>query len=228
VYALAAVGERIYIGGSFTSVNGQSRSRLAMVDSATGALDPKWVPAASDRVRAVVPSLDGTRIYVGGSFSSISGQSRSRLGAVDPDTGAVQSWRPSTSPNGLVYNLVEFNGSVYTAEDGTGGAVAAYTTSTGRRTWSQRGDGDVQAVAVLGNRLYAGGHFLTLGGQSRRFFAALDPATGALDPAWRPSGSGGAGVWSLVADPPRGRLYAGGDFTSISGQPQQGFAQFSE
>ena len=76
--------------------------------------------------------------------------------------------------------------------------------------------------------MYAGGHFVELGGQSRHFFAALDPATGALDPAWTPIGSGGAGVWSLVGDPLRTRLYAGGEFTSISGEPHQGFAQFSE
>jgi hypothetical protein len=227
VYAISVVGNRVYLGGSFTSVNGQSRSRLAMVDSATGALDSRWVPRASDRVRAVVPSQDGTRIYVGGSFGSISGLSRPRLGAVDPLTGSVQSWRPSQTPNGLVYNLVEFNGRVYTAEDGTGGAVAAYTTTTGSRTWRHLGDGDVQAVAMLGDRLYVGGHFGQLGRQSRRHFAALVPATGAFTD-WAPKGSGGAGVWSLVGDPSRARLYAGGDFTSISGQAQQGFAQFSE
>jgi hypothetical protein len=228
VYALAVVGNRVYLGGSFTSVNGQSRARLAMVDSATGALNPNWVPTASNTVRTVVPSLDGTRIYMGGSFGSISGRSRPHLGAVDPVTGRVQSWQPTTRPLGLVYNLVELNGRVYTAEGGIGGAVAAYTTTTGGRTWSQWGDGDVQTVAVLGDRVYAGGHFLELGDQGRRQFAALDPVTGALDPAWRPSGSGGAGVWSLVADPQRARLYAGGDFTRISGKPQQGFAQFSE
>jgi hypothetical protein len=228
VYALAVMGNRVYLGGAFTTVNGQSRSRLALVDGTSGELNPNWVPTATNTVRTMGPSMDGTRMYVGGLFGSISGVTRSYLGAVDPVTGSVQSWQPTTRPNGLIYNLAESGGRVYTAEDGVGGAVAAYTTATGSRTWSQWGDGDIQAVTVLGSRLYAGGHFVTLGDQNRSFFAALDPATGALDASWTPSGNGGAGVWSLVADPLRARLYAGGDFTTISGEPYLRFAQFSE
>jgi hypothetical protein len=228
VYALAVMGNSVYLGGFFTSVNGQSRARLAMVDGITGKLDRRWVPTTTNTVLTLVPSLDGTRIYVGGQFGSISGVSRAFLGAVDPLTGSVLPWNPTTRPNGLIYDVVESGGRIFTAEDGVGGAGAAYSTVTGARVWSQWADGDVQAVTVLGDRVYAGGHFVELGGQSRRFFVALDPATGALDPTWTPAGSGGSGVWTLVADPLRARLYAGGEFTSISGVPHQGFAQFSD
>jgi hypothetical protein len=227
VYTIAVMGNRVYLGGYFTTVNGQSRTRLAMVDGLTGELDPNWVPTATNTVRTLVPSLDGTRIYVGGSFGSISGVSRPYLGAVDPISGQVLSWRPPR-PNGLIYTVAESGGRLFTAESGVGGAAAAYATVTGARAWSQWADGDVQAVGVLGDKVYAGGHFLELGGQSRRYFAASDPVTGALDAQWTPSGSGHAGVWTLVGDSPRARLYAGGDFTSISGQPHQGFAQFSD
>ena len=228
VYALAVMGNSVYLGGFFTSVNGQSRARLAMVDGVTGELNPNWVPTTTNTVLTLVPSQDGTRIYVGGQFRSISGVSRAFLGAVDSQSGGVLPWRLTTRPNGLIYDVVESGGRIFTAEDGVGGAVAAYSTVTGARAWSQWADGDVQAVAVLEERVYAGGHFVELGGQSRHFFTALEPSTGALDPTWTPAGSGGSGVWSLVTDPLRARLYAGGEFTSISGEPHQGFAQFSD
>lgn len=228
VYALAVSGNRVYLGGNFTMVNGQTRTSLAMVDGITGTLNPTWVPTASGTVRTLVPSLDATRVYVGGNFGTISGLSRPFLGAVDPLTGGVQAWRPLTRPNGLVYDLQESGGRIYTAENGGGGAASAYDTITGRMVWRLLGDGDVQAVAVLGDKVYIGGHFVVMSRQTRRFFAAADAATGALDSQWAPNGSGGAGVWALEPDAVRGRLYAGGDFVSISGQPQQGFAQFSE
>jgi hypothetical protein len=34
-------------------------------------------------------------------------------------------------------------------------------------------------------------------------------------------------VWALEADALRTRIYAGGDFTRISGRLQEGFARFS-
>lgn len=40
VYALAVLDGKLYIGGEFTSVNGEPRLNMAAVDAATGALDP--------------------------------------------------------------------------------------------------------------------------------------------------------------------------------------------
>ena len=40
----------------------------------TGVLNPSWAPNPNAQVRAVVKSPDGKRVYVGGNFTSISGQ----------------------------------------------------------------------------------------------------------------------------------------------------------
>jgi hypothetical protein len=53
---------------------------------------------------------------------------------------------------------------------------------------------------------------------------AVAANTGDLS-AWNPKAD--RGVWVLVADALNTRTYAGGDFTKISGQPREGFAQFS-
>jgi len=219
------VGDRIYLAGTFLNVNGQSRTRLAAIDANTGDLVP-WSPTANNTVRTLKLSPDGTRMYVGGYFNNISGQTRRGLAALDPLTGALSPWNPN--PGRPVIDLAASATSVFTAEGGCcpGGEVASYSVATGAGLWSLFGDGDAQTITLLGDKVYVGGHFLVLDGQTRRFFAAADPLTGTLDPLWTPRGSGG-GVWALEPDPLLDRMYAGGDFTSINGRSQRGFAQFS-
>jgi Ca2+-binding RTX toxin-like protein len=93
--------------------------------------------------------------------------------------------------------------------------------------------GDVQAITVSsdGSTVYAGGHGKLIGGLIRQRIFAADANSGTILP-WAPeipSSSGGdLGVWALEADAGRGRLYVGGDFTQVSGEPRNRFAQFSE
>jgi hypothetical protein len=235
VRAIAVSGNRLYMGGDFTAVRDQSRARLALVDTTTGALDANWTPAADNAVRSLVLSLDGTRLYAGGKFTSISGQSRLRLAALDPESnGAPLSWRTLVNPNGPIIDLAVSGLRVYAATGGVAGAAEAYDATTGARAWQVKGDGDFQAITLMGGKAYVGGHFLKVAGQSRRFFAALNPLTGALDSQWTPSGSGqllssvpSPGVWDLVPDESRGRLYAGTNFNRVNGQVRAGFVQFS-
>jgi Ca2+-binding RTX toxin-like protein len=241
VRTLAVSGSSVYLGGDFTTVKGENRTRLALVDGVAGDLDESWVPTANRVVRSLALSDDGARVYVGGDFTVISGESRPNLAALDPTTGALDNAFMPPPPNGKVYDLKESGGRVYTAEGGPGGAAAAYDSATGAGAWAIKGNGDAEAVAVLGSTLYVGGHFERFDGQDRNKFAALDALTGALDPDWTPIGGRGAAacsawipstcnahVFELRADPQSGRLYAGGDFRRISGASQAGFAQFSE
>lgn len=124
---------------------------------------------------------------------------------------------------------------VYSADGGPRGAAEAYDATTGARAWQLRGDGNGQAIMLLGTKVFVGGHFINFAGQRRPFFAAADAATGALDSQWPPSGGGGklsevpsTGVWDLSPDESRGRLYAGTNFSTVNGQPHAGFVQFSD
>ena len=235
VRALAVVGNRVYFGGDFTTVKGQSRTRLAAVDATTGALDTKWAPTADAAVRVLRLSRDGDRVYAGGAFSTIFGQARSYLAALNPVTGTLDGTFSPPKPNGTVFAIGESGGRVFVAAGGAGGTVEAFDTSTGTRVWSKSGDGDVQALLVRGDRVYAGGHFDTMGSQSRRRLVALDMATGAVDTQWVPeivprtdgSGLPDSGVWTMAgtAGP---RMYIGGDFQKITRLVQSGYAQFSD
>jgi hypothetical protein len=73
--------------------------------------------------------------------------------------------------------------------------------------------------------VYFGGHFRVLDdGTRRKRLLAVAANTGALS-AWNPKAD--HGVWALEEDALNTRIFAGGDFTKVSGQPREGVAQFS-
>jgi trimeric autotransporter adhesin len=235
VYALAVLGPRVYLGGAFGAVDGQSRTRLAAVDALTGALDPQWKPTVGGgveaRVLAFAPSTDGTRLYVGGEFGNISDKSGTKsennLAALDQFTGTLVNWDPRPTPPYPVLDLDATDAGVYVAGGGGGGTGARFDAANGALLWSVRGDGDFNGVALLDDKAYFGGHFLSLtDGTVRKKFLAVNALTGALDPQWKPKAGKGS-PWTLAADTSRVRLYAGGDFQTIASQPQQRLARFS-
>jgi outer membrane protein OmpA-like peptidoglycan-associated protein len=97
--AVSVVGDKVFIGGYFGQVNGQTRTYLAALDKTTGALDLNWNPIVSHDVYAITPSTDGSVIYVGGgNISVVSGaDSAQGVAALDVQTGALTSWRATTS-----------------------------------------------------------------------------------------------------------------------------------
>jgi Concanavalin A-like lectin/glucanases superfamily/Domain of unknown function (DUF5122) beta-propeller len=103
VTALAASpdGSTLYVGGSFTHVNGVYRGYLAAFNTSTGALT-SWNPAATGSVLSIAPSPDGSAIYIGGNFGKLGGQVRTRAGAVTA-SGSLLPWAPSL--NGSVTSV---------------------------------------------------------------------------------------------------------------------------
>lgn len=92
VEAMATDGSSIFLGGSFTTINGLSRPRLAAVDTA-GTVLP-WATRASGTVQAL--HLRGTTLYVGGAFTMLGGQAREHLGAVTT-SGDLLGWTAPTN-----------------------------------------------------------------------------------------------------------------------------------
>ena len=108
VYATAIIGDTVYAGGSFTQVRNQggsqvlSRANLAAFDRVTGAIRSTFAADTNGVVRSL--ATDGTRLYVGGSFTTIGGAARQRLAALDPSTGVVATgWVVNASAH--VYTL---------------------------------------------------------------------------------------------------------------------------
>ena len=83
---VAPDGSVVYIGGSFTNVNGVQRRRVAALDPVTGA-PTSWNPDASAKVRAIAAT--DTTVFIGGNFANIGGQPSQFFGAIDAASGAL-------------------------------------------------------------------------------------------------------------------------------------------
>jgi hypothetical protein len=235
VDALAASSSRLYVGGSFSRVNGRAHSNLAAVARTTGALVGAWTARTDGAVHALLASTTTGRVYVGGHFSRVDGVARPFLTAVGGKRGSVFRW--ASPPLGQVWALaLSPQGPLYAAVGGhQGGQLDSYRPVTGLRRWHRFADGDVQAVAIAGYEILAGGHFLNAcrgggGGspwmcgapvQRDRFFATS--TSGALEP-WNPGANSLYGVWALRAD--AAHVDAGGDFTIVHGAHQARYAEF--
>lgn len=252
VRALAVSERRVYFGGLFTRVGDQPRSRLAAVDRSTYQLTD-WAPEADASVLALALSPDASRVIVGGSFHTLNGVDIHALAAVDADTGQNVRWdsRPiptDTRNDPHVTDLDVDADTVYASAEGWSfdGRLAA-DPYTGQVRWIDNCMGATWAVEVVGDVLYSGSHAhnckSTPGGfpeswtiqdpydpMHHRFLAQVARGPNAERILhWFPTTNGGI-VGSLG---PRdltdagSYLWAGGEFTTVNGQPQQGLTRFA-
>lgn len=164
-------------------------------------------------------------IYVGGNFTAAirNGQTipRNHVAAIDEATGNVLPWNPNT--NGNVNALAVSSSAVYIggafgrvggaahsniASVALGGTGAVNAQFTARAT-----SGSVNALAVSGSSVYAGGTFQLANGQSKRYLAAFDTQSGALRTGFNAVPN--AKVLALTAA--NGTIYAGGEFSTMNG-----------
>ncbi len=181
-----------YIGGSFTAVAGVPRANLAHI-RADMTLDA-WNPGANDAVNSLLVA-NGSTVYACGVFTSIGGQSRNYIAALDAGTGQVHVGPHWPGADGAVYAIAVSGSTVYAGGGfaSIGGQsrsdIAALDASTGLATpWNPGASSYVLSLVVRGTTVYAGGYFASIGGQSRSGIAALDSSTG-LATSWDPSPS---------------------------------------
>ncbi len=227
-------GGGIVFGGDFTKVNGEPRSNIARLHF-DGTLDQHWTPSANGIVNALAVGASDA-VFVGGVFTSIGGQTRNNIaklsgsgtGAADPD------WNPSanSSVNALA---VDASGAVYVGGGfwNIGGQprsriakLSGSGTGAVDADWNPSADSSVRALVVdASGMVYVGGHFWSIGGQSRNYIAKLSGSgTGIADPVWNPSANNT--VFALALDA-GGMVYAGGYFGSIGGQSRNYIARLS-
>ena len=221
VHTLAVSGSTVYAGGCYTRIGGQWRNNIAALDASTGNATA-WNPNASGGEGPGVYTLavSGSIVYVGGYFSSIGGQTRQNLAALDAATGNATAWNPNPSGDVPYVRALAVSGSIvyvggYFSSIGgqTRQGLAALDAATGNATaWNPSPSWGILALAVSGPLVYAGGDFTSIGGQPRNDIAALDASTGNAT-TWDPNVNGQY-VSALVVS--GSDVYAGGWFISMS------------
>ena len=69
--AVSPDGTTVYVGGSFTTVDGKPRNHIAAFSTTTGAL-LSWNPDVERPGRPI--ATFGNNVYIGGSFTKVSGR----------------------------------------------------------------------------------------------------------------------------------------------------------
>lgn len=168
VRALAASPTTLYIGGGYGSVNGSTRKSLGAVSTATGSLLP-WAPTVDNgSVWAMTMAPDRTKVIVGGSFTTLSGQAAYGMGSLDANSGAVQPWVANQTirdagSNGAITTLradgqkIYGGGYAYGSGASFEGTFAADPT-TGTLLLVNDCHGDTYDVLPLGSVLYSVAH----------------------------------------------------------------------
>ncbi|MFZ2502505.1 MAG: hypothetical protein WAW88_07540 [Nocardioides sp.] len=223
--------DRLYVGGSFARLNGRAIARLGVVSQSSGVEVASFAPNPNNTVRALGLSDDGSKLYAGGSFTTMGGSARPGIAEIST-AGAVTSFAPADG--GVVISL-----------DVTPSGRLFFGT-TSNRTWAYdpaissagiyrvRSGGDVQAILATDTEVYIGGHFNNLpeAKVERVALASFNPADGAVT-AWNPGANGPFGVWAIAmtnttpqspnATP---ALSIGGDFTRVGDVARRGYTRF--
>jgi hypothetical protein len=211
----------VYAGGQFTSIDSQTRNRIAALDATSGSATA-WNPNANNQVFAI--TAGGGVVYAGGQFTIIGGQSRSRIAALDAGTGLATAWNPNagSTVNGLALSgsTLYAGGDFLTIGGQNRSRVAALDVATGlAAAWNPSAFGTVSVVLPDGGQVYVGGTFNGVGGAPRNNLAAFDVTTG-QPTAWDPNAN--MQVQALLIAP--NVIYVGGNFSQVGGQIRNAIA----
>jgi hypothetical protein len=236
--ALSPDGQTLWAGGDFASVGGTASRGLAALDATTGALRPTAAAVAGGvaEVHALALPPDGSRLFVAGDFTTLSGAARPRLGAVATATGAATAFAPNPDQEVDALTLSRDGATLYAggyftklgaqAVQPLRARIGAMSTATGDATAFNPGsNGNVTALALTADdaTLYLGGDFVTtVAGQPRKDAAAVSTATGAAT-AFRPDAD--RDVRAVALAPDGATVLLGGFFDNAGGQPRNQFAE---
>ena len=221
VNALLLDSKILYIGGSFTRVNGVANSGGLFGLSTTNA-SVQWNPVLSGTVNAL--ALNAGLVYAGGNFFSVGSSNISNLAAISTNATALATgWNPA--PDAAVLALQISGTNIYVggqyANIGTKARnrLAAISLTNGvAGTWNPNPNGIVRALWVTATNAYVAGDFTTISVSSRHGFAALGlTGTGTAQPLdiqiQSPTTANIARSLLLTGN----ALYVGGQFTNVLG-----------
>jgi hypothetical protein len=216
-YALAVSGNRLYVGGFFTSVDSLATTNVA---EWTGTSWSTINPLASGWLSAL--TVSETNLYAGGTFVKADGNPVSCILQWNGD-----GWAPlSQGINGWLFALAASGTNLYAGGSfsSLSGVNAHSIAQWNGNYWSALGSGIdhyVYALAPTGNTLYAGGLFTSAGGVVCHGIAEWNGSN------WSALGSG-VGYGNVNALAVSGtNLFAGGYFSSAGGAAASSIAEWN-
>lgn len=179
------IGNTVYVAGRFNNARPfgaapgtqlVSRRNILAFDLVTGQLRTNFAPVLNGQALAITASPDGSRIYVGGDFTTVNGVTRNRIAALDPNTGAlISGFAPNVGATVRAVvasnSTVWFGGLFTNVGSASRNRLASVNASNGALlSWAPNAaNGRVNALALSPEegRVVIGGAFTTLNGSNR-------------------------------------------------------------
>ncbi len=240
VYALAVVGNEVFVGGRFTQAGGVTVSNVARFNTNTNTwslLGSSLILGVNGSVNALV--VMGNEVCVGGEFTQAGDANANRVARFNPATNTWSALGGSgIGVSGSVYALAVMGSEVYVggtfSQAGGLSAINVARFNTTTNTWGALGSGTnisvigVRALAA-GSEVYVGGDFFSAGGLSANYVARFNPATNTWSAmAGRGNGVRGDSNPTVNAIAVTGSdVYVGGRFTQAGGVSANNVARFN-
>jgi uncharacterized delta-60 repeat protein len=232
VYSLTVQpDDKVIIGGSFTSVDGQTRYRTARLNN-NGSVDSGFTTTnmTNDTVRSVALQSDG-KVLIGGRFTIVDGISgTNRIARLDTDGSLDNSFNAYPGVHsGDVFSVVVqphddkvlIGGSFSKVSDKPRQGFARFLSDGSLDTVFYPGSGPddrVRALAIQSSdgKVLIGGDFTSVGMETRRYIARLKSG-GSLDSAFGEDNlsMGPNNTVEAIGIQNDGKVIIGGDFTSV-------------
>ncbi|MHA7222353.1 PKD domain-containing protein, partial [Arthrobacter sp. RHLT1-20] len=198
----AIIGNTVYVVGKFNNARPYNaaagtqqvaRRNILAFNLTTGALIPGFAPVLNAQALSIAAAPDGSRLYIGGDFTTVNGVQRLRVAALDPVTGSlISSFAPQMSASVRAISAMGSSvwlGGTFTAVGSSARSrLAAVNASNGALlSWAPNAaGGQVNALAISpdGTKVVVAGQFTTLNGSNRPGYGLgmVNAATGASFP----------------------------------------------
>ena len=226
----------ILIGGHFNTLSGETRNRIARLNS-DGTLDTAFgdgLAGANGRIHAILTGDDGT-IFIGGDYTTVNGIAKVRVGRLHADGTLDESF--DNGPGGadwILQTVVPQDDGKVLLGGGFSNVRGQYRPRLARLNPDGTLDADfgaagetsssVNAVAVQRDgRILVGGGFTQVFGEPASRLAWLNPDGTSAGELPRLS----AGRVRAIEEQPDGRILFAGDFTDIGGEPRGRIARLN-
>ncbi|XDD45784.1 hypothetical protein AB3N60_13845 [Leptospira sp. WS39.C2] len=227
IKSLHVNGDRLFVGGSFTTVAGQPRISFATLDLPLYNLSPinPTLSGAPD-IRSI--TSDASLVYVGGyDLANVNGQPRNGVFALNLSDLSLSNWNPDLGTGGSgesiqVYGDLVLIGGGFSQINGVGGYqnFQAVDKQNGTRldipSSSNLPDGFVYSVTASSSKVYIGGFFASITGIGTFNNTAIYDLT--TKSYVQPNAVLADGIVNHVASYPDGNVFYGGSFTTLNGE----------
>ena len=229
VYSVALTPDgRVVMGGSFTVVDGQPRSGVAMLNT-NGTLNTVFNPrvGANGTVYAVAIQSDG-KVIIGGDFNQVNNETRPRIARLNVNGSLDTTFNPELGPDGVVRAITLqpdgriLIGGSFTSVNGTNRNFIARLNLDGKLdsgflTSETGGDGPVLAMALqTDGSIIVAGDFTSFNNVTRNRITRLQ-ANGKTDPTINFGEGANSFIAALLIQPDR-KFVIGGGFTRVQGK----------